>query len=206
MKRLTVLFNSAIASSLVIGLLGCAAVRESTHVVDVGDQRHYDENYDHTDLKTLSTDVSNDLLNSPFLSQQPTPPVTMIAGIKNDTDEYIDTKSLTDQMKVKIFKSGKMRFINETRRDEILKEQGYQAKNVTPGQQAQIGKQLGAKYMMSGSFSKITKGSGRQVRVSKKKFSYYKLTMEITDITTGEITWMAEREFAREASKPLFGW
>lgn len=130
----------------------------------------------------------------------------MISEVRNDTDEHIDTRSLTDQMRVKLIQSGKIRFINESRRREILAEQGYQAANVTPGQNVAIGRQLGAGYMMTGALAKISKGSGRQVRVSQKKFSYYKLTMEINDIESGEIVWIAEHEFAREASKPLIGW
>jgi uncharacterized protein (TIGR02722 family) len=124
----------------------------------------------------------------------------------NNTDEHIDTKSLTDKMRVTLLQSGQVRFVNEVRRKEIMDEQGFQAANVTPGQNAAIGQQLGVNYMLSGSFSKIEKKSGKQVRVSKKYFSYYKLTMEVTDVTSGELVWIAEHEIARESSKPLIGW
>ena len=185
---------------------GCSAFRTSVSNVDVGDQRHYDEHYDHTDLRTLSDDITAQLLGSPFLTNQPEPPVMLIAPVANNTDEHIDTKSLTDQMRVTLLQSGQVRFINESRRKQIMDEQGYQAANVTPGQNASIGEQLGAKYMVTGSFAKISKQSSKQIRLSKQKFSYYKLTMEVNDISTGEMVWIAEREFAREASKPLFGW
>jgi PBP1b-binding outer membrane lipoprotein LpoB len=109
-------------------------------------------------------------------------------------------------MRVALLQSGQVRFVNEVRRKEIMDEQGFQAANSTPGQNAAVGKQLGVKYMLTGSFSKIEKKSGRQVRVSKKYFSFYKLTMEVTDIETGEIVWIAEHEIAREARKPLIGW
>jgi len=185
---------------------GCAAFRQSTTVVDVDNMKHYDQDYDAADLRTLSTVMVNQLLPSPFMAAQQTPPVMMISEIRNDTDEHIDTRSLTDQMRVKLIQTGKIRFINETRRKEIMDEQGFQAANVTPGQNAAIGRQLGASYMLTGALSKIEKKSGRQVRVSKQVFSYYKLTMEANDIETGEINWIAEHEFARETSKPIIGW
>ncbi len=194
------------AGAILLTMVGCTAFRASTTNVDVADGRHYDQNYDHTDLRTLSQDITAQLLNSPFLKNQPEPPVMMIAPIRNDTDEHIDTRSLTDQMRVILLQSGQVRFVNEARRREIMDEQGYQAANVTPGQNAAIGRQLGARYMLTGAFSKIEKRSDRQVRVSTKRFSYYKLTMEANDINTGEIVWIAEREFARETSLPLFGW
>lgn len=185
---------------------GCAAFRESASVVEVDRMKHYDEDYDAADLRTLSKVIVDQLISSPFLANRIQRPVMMISEVRNDTDEHIDTRSLTDQMRVKLIQSGKIRFINESRRREILAEQGYQAANVTPGQNVAIGRQLGAGYMMTGALAKISKGSGRQVRVSQKKFSYYKLTMEINDIESGEIVWIAEHEFAREASKPLIGW
>lgn len=199
------LFMAGLAFALIF-TSGCAAFRESTSVVDVDRMGHYDEDYDAADLRTLSRVIVGQLISSPFLASRVQTPVMMISEVRNDTDEHIDTRSLTDQMRVKLIQSGKIRFVNESRRREIVAEQGYQAANVTPGQNVAIGRQLGAGYMITGALAKISKGSGRQVRVSQKKFSYYKLTMEVNDIESGEIVWIAEHEFAREASKPLIGW
>jgi len=195
-----------IAGIVILLNSGCAAFRMSTNSVDPNDSRHYNQNYDQTDLKELSTTITAQLLGSPFLMNQAKPPIMMIAPMANNTDEHIDTKSLTDKMRVTLLQSGQVRFVNEVRRKEIMDEQGFQAANVTPGQNAAIGQQLGVNYMLSGSFSKIEKKSGKQVRVSKKYFSYYKLTMEVTDVTSGELVWIAEHEIARESSKPLIGW
>jgi len=206
---MTALKNTVIFSIAGIAILltnGCAAFRMSTNSVDPSDGRHYNQNYDQTDLKELSATITAQLLGSPFMINQPKPPIMMTAPLANNTDEHIDTKSLTDKMRVTLLQSGQVRFINETRRKEIMDEQGFQAANVTPGQSAAIGQQLGVNYMLSGSFSKIEKSSGKQVRVSKKEFSYYKLTMEVTDVTSGELVWIAEHEIARESSKPLIGW
>ena len=199
-------FAMAGLSAVILFSSGCAAVRQSTTVVDVNNMKHYDQNYDAADLRTLANVMSGKLLASNFMSKQTKPPVMMIAEIRNDTDDHIDTRSLTDQMRVQLLNSGKMRFINESRRKDIMNEQGFQAANVTPGQNAAIGKQLGAKYMLTGALAKISKRSGRQVRVSKKKFSYYKFTVEVNDIETSEILWTDSYEFARETSKPLIGW
>ena len=203
--KLSYLATIALGFALVMST-GCAAFRTSITEVNPDERRHYDEDYDQTDLKELSATITSQLLNSPFLQDQPKPPVMMIAPLANNTDEHIDTKSLTDKMRVALLQSGQVRFVNEVRRKEIMDEQGFQAANSTPGQNAAVGKQLGVKYMLTGSFSKIEKKSGRQVRVSKKYFSFYKLTMEVTDIETGEIVWIAEHEIAREARKPLIGW
>lgn len=203
MQKLIVWFISLLALSF---FTGCAAFRHSVEEVDVDETRHYDERYGHSDLRELSADLSSQLLDSAFMEERTDSPVVMIAGIRNDTDEYIDTRSITDRMRVLLMNSGRMRFIHEARRAELLAEQGYQAEHVEPETQVAIGRQLGAQYMLTGAFSKIATASPRQVRVSRRRMNYYKLTMEVTDLQTGEIKWVAEHDFAREAREPLFRW
>lgn len=185
---------------------GCAAFRASTADVDVEQPKHMSQNYDYTDMRNITESVVNELLASPFLSGQAQPPVMMVAGVQNRTTRYVDTKSLTDRMRTALIQSGKAQFVNEARREELLKEQGYQAAHATPETQAAVGRQLGAKFMVSGSLIEMESESARQVRVSKQKVSYYKLTIEVTDLETSLITWTTEKEFAREASLPLIGW
>jgi hypothetical protein len=130
----------------------------------------------------------------------------MIAGVQNRTSEYVDTKNLTDRMRTLLIQSGRVKFINAARREDLLKEQGYQAANATPETQTAIGRQLGAKYMLTGSLTEMTQKTPRQVRVSKTKMNYYKLTVEVTNLETGLIDWTTEVEFARKERQPLIGW
>lgn len=199
---------SALAlSSVTLSLFsGCAAFRASTRDVDLSQDTHYRATFDQSDLRNVTESVAGELAASPFLQDAPEPPIMMIAGYQNRTSRYVDTKNLTDRVRTLLFKTGKVRFVNEARREDLLREQGFQAANVTPGQQVGIGRQLGAKYMFSGSLTEMVQETGKQVRVSKKSLVYYKLTSEVTDLESGELIWTTEQEFAREASKPLIGW
>jgi uncharacterized protein (TIGR02722 family) len=185
---------------------GCAAFRASTTNVDVNQTKHMDSTYDYGDMRAISQGVVDDLMKSPFLANQLQPPIMMIAGVQNRTGRYVDTKGLSDKIRTSLFQSGKVQFVNETRREDLLKEQGYQAANATPETQVSVGKQLGAKYMLSGSLIEMQENSPRQVRVSKQELTYYKLTIEVTDLETGLLAWTTEKEFARQASLPLIGW
>jgi hypothetical protein len=118
----------------------------------------------------------------------------------------MDTKALTDAIRGKLIRSGKMRFVNASRRDSLMQEQNFQAKNARPETRSAIGKQLGAKYMLTGSMAEIKTQSGRQVRISKKTQRWYQLTVEITDLETGLIVGAPQVERVREASRPLIGW
>ncbi len=185
---------------------GCAAFRASTHNVDVEQERHLKSTYDYSDMRNITDDMIAQILNSRFLSAHAEPPILMIAGVQNRTSRYVDTKALTDRVRPGLFQANACQFVNEARREDLLKEQGYQAAHATPETQAAIGRQLGAKYMLSGSLMEMEETSPRQVRVSKQQVNYYKLTMEITDLETGLLAWTAEKEFARQASQPLIGW
>lgn len=201
-RILTVLTAVTMASLL----SGCAMFRAQTTQVDVDSADPMRERFDFTDLRSITESFANELGYSPFITNHATPPIVMIAGVQNRTSEYMDTKNLTDRLRTLLFQTGNMQFVNEARREDLLREQGYQAAQATPETQVGIGQQLGAKYMVSGSLTEMSDRSPRQVRVSKTVRRYYKLTLEVTDLETGLLAWTAEREFAREARQPLIGW
>ncbi|GEM_PF-201044 len=187
-------------------LPGCSAFQASTQDVSPDSMEHYRADYDATDMRKITTAMVNRILSSPFLAAQSSPPVVTIAGVENRTREYVDTKNLTDRMRTMLLQSGRMQFVNTARRKDLLDEQGYQAANAKPEQMAAIGQQAGAKYMITGSLTQMTQKSAKQVRLSSQRLNYYKLTVEITDLTSGLIVWTAEEEFARNESIPLIGW
>ncbi|HID98525.1 MAG TPA: hypothetical protein EYP57_10150 [Thermodesulfobacteriaceae bacterium] len=187
-------------------LSGCAMFRIATDDVTVDEMGHYRAAYDATDMRKITESVVDEMLADPFLSHAQSPPVMMIAGVQNRTAEYVDTKNLTDRMRTLLIKSGRVKFVNAFRRKELLKEQGYQAAHATVETQVEVGRQLGAKYMLTGSLTQMSQETGRQVRVSKTKMNYYKLTIEVNDLESGLITWTTEVEFARKERMPLIGW
>ncbi|MCF7837223.1 MAG: penicillin-binding protein activator LpoB [Candidatus Marinimicrobia bacterium] len=196
----------ALAVAVGVGSSGCAAFRVKTQDVDVADMEAYDADYSARDMRKITENLATSISVSPFLEGHDVPPIMMIAGVQNRTKEYVDTKNLTDRLRTLLIQSGRIQFINEARRDDLLREQGYQAAQATPETQAAIGQQLGARYMVSGSLTEMAQRTGRQVRVSKTEMKYYKLTLEVTDLTTGLIVWTDEEEFARTARTPLIGW
>jgi uncharacterized protein (TIGR02722 family) len=200
------LFCLAWLGAVVAGTSGCAAFRASARNVDVNEEKHFDEKFDYSDMRKLTDEIVDELLASELLGEAEEAPIMMVAGLRNDTGRYIDLKSLTDRMRTRLIKSNEVRFVNESRRAELLKEQGYQAAHATPESQVMVGRQLGAKYMLSGALSEMKQRSPNQVRVSRQKLNYYKLTIEVTDLETSLISWTTDREFAREASEPLIGW
>jgi uncharacterized protein (TIGR02722 family) len=185
---------------------GCAAFRAKVTDVDVEKDRHLQSTYDYSDMRNVTQGLVDEILGSDFLSKQPKPPVMTVVGIENRTKQYVDTKALSDRMRTLLFQSGKMQFVNPERREDLVKEQAHQAQNATAETRVAAARQTGAKYMISGSLIEMEKETPRQVRVSKTQINYYKLTVEVTDLESGLITWTTEKEFARSARLPLIGW
>ena len=186
---------------------GCAMFRVSVDDKEPLEAKSLTAKYDQRDLLSWGEMMAQDLLAAPVASaaQQPAP-IVIDMGIQNRTKTHMDLKALTDTITTKMLNSGKFRFVNSARRDDLLKEQGYQVNNCTPEARVQTGKQLGAKYMLTGSLTEIETKSGKQVRVSKKQDVYYQLTVELTDLETGLIEVRKQRDRLRRASKPIVGW
>jgi uncharacterized protein (TIGR02722 family) len=201
-KVLTTILAAAVTGSLVGG---CAAFRSSVSEKEPGTTAPMTARYDQSDLLTWGKVMAKDILSHPFPPPADKNPIMVVMGIQNRTASHIDMKSITDTMSTDLMNAG-IRFVNEARRDDLMKEQGFQLANATPETRVQIGKQLGAKYMLTGSLVEIKTESGRQVRVSKQEDIYYQLTVEITDIETGLIVLRKQEDRLRRASKPLIGW
>jgi len=184
---------------------GCAAFRSSQKDLDVSKDKHYDADYDYTDLRSYADSMVKSVLGRPPWPSGDSP-ILIMYGIENRTEQHADMKGLEDKIRTALINQGGVKFVNRERRDELLREQGYEQKFVDASMQKQIGVQAGAKYMMTGSLIEVSTARPREVRVSKVEMKYYKLTMELTDLESNLIVWTDEREIAREASRPLIGW
>lgn len=200
LKSATILFLSFIFFS------GCAAFRASVKEEDPQNASALDAKYDQQDLLSLAEKMADKIVSNKFPPKEMKLPLVAELGIENRTKSHLDTQALANTLTTKLMKQSPMKFVNTRRRDEMLKEQGYQLSNATESTRAKIGRQLGAKYMLTGALVEIEKGSQRQVRVSKKQDVYYQLTIEVTDLETGVIEVQEQVQRLRRASKPIIGW
>ena len=203
MKKVNVVLIVLLVPVSVFILSGCFA---HVKTVDEGRTTHYDERFDYVDLKVLSERIASSILAESLIAKRTDNPVVVVYGISNRTSEHIDTKALTDSIRTLLIKSGKVRFVNETQRENIDTEIGEMQGRVSPKTQIKLGSQVGAEYMLTGALSSIEKEEMKQMRLHRKNLLYYKLTMEITNIKTALIDWTDEQEIIREAHRPLIGW
>ncbi|MGB2246034.1 MAG: penicillin-binding protein activator LpoB [Alcanivorax sediminis] len=184
----------------VVALSGCASK------VDYGDaqaRETVNTDFGSTDLQMIAAKMVDDMLVFPPIVQltQNRRPVVFVDSIKNKTTEHVDTESITDTIQSKLLNSGKFRFVDMTKVESVRQQLDYQSESglVDPSTAAQMGRQIGAEFMMYGNFSSIVKRDG------STKDVYYKFTLKLMNIQTGIIEWANEKEIRKTKTKSLFG-
>jgi len=187
-------------------MLGAALVLSGCSTVDYGDaqgRETVNTDFGSTDLQMIASKMVDDMLVFPPIVQltQNRRPVVFVDSIKNKTTEHIDTESITDTIQSKLLNSGKFRFVDMTKVESVREQLDYQSESglVDPNTAAQMGRQIGAEFMMYGNFSSIVKREG------STKDVYYKFTLKLMNIQTGIIEWANEKEIRKTQKKSLFG-
>ncbi|SQH75486.1 conserved protein of unknown function [Shewanella benthica] len=196
MKNFKLIFMLAVA----VGLVGCQSKVEYGDATEV---ETVNENFGSADLQSITAKMVDSMLTFPPIMAMTLNdrPIMFVDKIKNKTSEHIDTESVTDSISNKLLRSGKFRFIDMTKVDEVRKQLDYQnnAGMVDPSTAISFGRQIGAQYMLYGNLSSIVKQSG------STKDVYYKMTMRLMDLETGLIEWSDEKEIRKVKSKSFLG-
>ncbi|HOV31916.1 MAG TPA: penicillin-binding protein activator LpoB [Candidatus Hydrogenedens sp.] len=204
MKQFQKFIISVFSIIVVFSVVGCASTG-STAKVSYGDPTAVETttiDFGSSDLQQIAQSMVDSMLTFPPIVQATTDrrPVICVGYIKNKTREHIDTESITDTISTKLLQSGKFRFVDRSRANELLDELKYQESGlVDDSTAAKIGHQIGAEYMLYGNFSSIEKTAGRE------KDLYYKFTLKLMNVETGIIEWQDEKEIRKGAKRPLVG-
>ncbi|MBL4865556.1 MAG: penicillin-binding protein activator LpoB [Pseudomonadales bacterium] len=156
-----------------------------------------------TDLQSTAAKMVESLLTFPPVVEitQQGRPILFVDSVRNKTEEHIDTESVTDTIVNKLLRSGKFQFVDMTAVEAVQSQFGYQRNSglVNPNKAAQLGRQVGAKYMIYGNLSSITKQN------KKEKDVYYKFTLKMMGLESGLLVWQDEKEIRKSVRRSTFG-
>ncbi len=198
------LAQAVIITVATVSLIGCASTARN---IDPQNEYHVDARYDFSDKQDIVATLSSSLLADPEVNEVGNRPVIISYGIANETSEHINTGGIADDIRANLIKSKQFRFLNRRQRQNIGDETDYQYAGFVPVEErVSEGRQLGADYILSGTLRSIEKKQPRQIRLNERRLIYYSMTLELTNLSTGEISWTDNVEIAREASQPIIGW
>jgi len=200
MKKLIIATTVGLAITMVAGCAQKSVVRYG----DAAAIETTDINFGSTDLQKVAGEMTDSLLLSPVVGTltQNKRPVIFVERLKNKTSEHIDTESITDSMSTKLLRSGKFRFVDMGRVEAAREQMKFQQEGgmVDTNKAMQLGKQIGAEYMLYGNLSSIVKSN------QDKSDVYYKFTLRLMDLESGLVEWADETEIRKTKAKESVGW
>ena len=175
------LFNKfAIFMLSVFAIFNCVSCA-SVSRVEADEDVELDGYWSDTDVRIVCEDIIDQVLKSKrivdFSEKKGRTPIVTIGNIKNDSDEYIDTEIVANNLKTAIINSGELEFLaNKDFRDELRQEVSDQADYADPNQAKEFANEDAADYMLSGSIKTMVQNDG------KKSFRSYFVTIELNDV------------------------
>lgn len=155
-----------------------------------------DDKFNEADMQQMADTVVRAMVACPYVAKAEKPPIVIVERVQNRTEEHVDTKAMTDMIRTSLIKTGKVRFVNKEERDTISEELDYHASGEVSGPSAKKrGSELGADYIMSGSLMTNIQ------EVGADKLIYYKLTMNLTSMSTKTIDCTEEKQIRKKYEK-----
>jgi len=149
---------------------------------------------DREDLSYLAKQNLTDLMASKVWAEwrsQPKQPVIAIWPIKNDTTEHLDDQmlSLLSEMETELVNGGVVAVVSRERQAEMVAEANLQqTADFNPALAAQIGKQIGAQYFITGKLQAVDERNHKTRRVQ------YFLYMQVVEVETSAIRFQTKSE------------
>jgi len=128
-------------------------------------------------------------------------PVLDIEPLQNRTMQHVDMVSITDSLRMQLLRSGLFRFVDKSTSGVDIEFMDNQAnlgltdskKAIRPGQQS------AAQMYLTGALTEIKNTVGRTTD------QYYKFSMILKDLRSGELVWADEQEIRKQSVKSRVG-
>jgi uncharacterized protein (TIGR02722 family) len=158
---------------------------------------------DRADIQYLVDQNLDSMFKSPFWGRDVQgsvgdPPVVAIWPIKNATSEHLDDQMLTllSAIETKLVNSGAVNVVSRERQAEMAAEVGVQnTDSFDPATAAKLGRQVGAKYYITGKVTSVDE------RIKNTRRLQYTLFLQVIEVETS----MIKFQFESERSKALKG-
>ncbi len=189
-----------VASAAVAVLLtGCQTVATETQL----DRKAMSAALEPQDVRrTVEKMVDSMLADQEFIAEiGGKRPVLDITGLKNRSSMHLDMASITSSIRTKLLRSRRFRFMDRSTSADDLQFMNDQALNGMTDQSkaVKMGRQSAAQMYLYGELTEM-----RQ-HVDGVTDRYYKFTLNLKDIGSGEIVWSDEQEIRKQQEKTVFG-
>jgi len=152
--------------------------------------------------RTVEKMVDSMLADQEFIKEYcANKPVLDVGTFKNATTMHLNMKSITDSIRTKLNRSRKFKFVDSSTSGQDLKTMNDQALNglTDPSKAVAAGQQSAAQMYLYGDLSEM------RSQTDDVTDRYFKFTLNLKDLRTGEIAWTDEQEIRKEEVKNVMG-
>jgi hypothetical protein len=196
-----IIFNALAALLALVAMTSCgpkAFVKGQYD--DVNRENLMNDQWSETDMQVTVKAMVDSMTSHPSIAAAKKMPIVIVTNLQNKTSEHIDTQSIMDMVRVDLTNSGKVAFIDKEARQDISNEYDYQNSGmVADDSKKTAGGQVGADFIINGRLDSIIQ------EVGKDKSVYYKLTLNLTNLKTGVITWTNQKQLRKTFKKKTIG-
>jgi hypothetical protein len=199
--------KTVLATAAALLLLSGCATKDSAGMVGAGSDVKYGDakavetvtaDFGSSDLQSTAETLTQSLLESRYIAKAQQPPKVRLRTVNNLTYEHIDTKAITDKIRIKLLKSGQVRFLADTANlNQVNDERDLTTTSTT---KTKMKAMTDSDYIVTGNVRSIKKAN------KDMKDVYYNISLELVDPQSGEILWADEKEIRKTTTKSSVGW
>jgi uncharacterized protein (TIGR02722 family) len=196
------IFKAGLLILMALGLSHCGpqAFTKGDYDTDVNKTNLLNDSWSESDMQATVKTMVASMIQHPVIANAKTPPLVMVTNLQNKTSEHIDTQSIMDMVRVELMQTGKIAFVDKEAREDIKSEYDYQnSGTVSKETKKGPGGQIGADFIVNGRLDSIVQ------EVGKEKTVYYKITLNLTNLKTGVISWTDQKEIRKAFKKRTIG-
>ena len=184
---------------LLVGLvaISCGPTYVRGSEVEGLDEYAMSTGLDKRDLEQLFEENIKSFMDSAVVARwqnNPEPPVLALFPIANETSEHIGAQleALLTKMETRILNAGVATVVDRERQGQLIAEvQAQQGAAFDEGQSTIVGRQLGAKYFLSG---KVYDNSERDRRERRVQYMFF---LKLVEVETGRKLWQNEANLTK---------
>ena len=202
MKKMTILLSAMFI------ITSCASYKAQRVDNNTSDEKSMEitDNWMGEDTRRAVKELMNQMKNhrgyNRVMQKHPGTPKVFIAEVQNNTSEaYFPIDDMNDEFLYEVSALGDFQLVDAKARQKILEEITYQNDGmVDPNQAKQIGKQLGADFMIFGNvYMKPEKRGGKTLKE-------YSVNLRMTNVETAGEVFRLRTRINKFSNKKDYGW
>ena len=194
MSKLQLLLTCTVVACLILS--GCASSKKVERL-EVDTTVDLSGRWNDTDSRDVAETMIVDCLNHPWITEHVSgsmgkKPTVIVGSMRNKSTEHIAVNTFVNDIERAFINSGRVSVVASAgERQELRTEKDDQRVFATPETIKEMGKELGADYMMTGEINTIQDQEGGE------KVVFYQVDLTLTNIETNVKVWLGQHKIKK---------